>query len=237
MRSRIYAIISVPVFGFLYFYTAAGVLIVLLLAAIRLKRPIRFLQQYWAKSVFLVMGKRFRIEGADNLDRISRYIVVANHSSLFDIVAIVSFFPEVSWFGHERLLKVPIFSTILRMTDYVPFREPSYRNTKDMITQLKLKSQTRSVAIFPEGTRSLNGEINVFYRGFINLFRNSQIPILPVTLNGFYRLKPKNRAYIDFGAKLGVVIHKPVSWEELHMKSDREIVTTIKAIIESEYIG
>jgi len=235
MRSRFYAVLTIPVFGILYIYTGIGVFIVLILAWLNMRKPIRALQQYWAKSVFLIMGMRFRIEGLENLDRKKKYILVANHASLFDIVAIVSFFPEVSWFGHERLLKVPLFNKILKMTDYVPFRDPTYRNTKQMIQQLMEKSKARSVAIFPEGTRTLNGKINVFYKGFIYLFRTSQIPILPVTLNGFYRLKPKNRAYIDFGSRLSVVIHKPINKEELENMSDNEIIETVKAVIVSAY--
>ncbi|MGC1391047.1 MAG: lysophospholipid acyltransferase family protein [Bacteroidales bacterium] len=235
MRSRAYAVISVLLFGILYCYTAIGVFIVLILAMLQLKRPIRFLFQMWAKSVFILMGKRFRIIGKENIKKGERYILIANHASLFDIVAITSFFPGISWFGHERLLKVPVFSILLKIIDYVPFKEPTYRNTKQMIGQLIHKSKYQSVAIFPEGTRTLNGKINQFYRGFIYLFRTREIEILPVTLNGFYKLKPKNRFYINFDSKLDVVIHKPIKREDLIDKSDAEIIETVKTVIESAY--
>jgi len=106
----------------------------------------------WAKSVFIIMGKKFRVFGIENIKKGERYILVANHASLFDIVAITSFYPGISWFGHERLLKVPLFSSLLKIMDYVPFKEPNYRNTKQMIDQLIHKSKYQSVAIFPEGT-------------------------------------------------------------------------------------
>jgi 1-acyl-sn-glycerol-3-phosphate acyltransferase len=235
MRLRIYAVISVILFAILYCYTAVGVFIVLILAWLHLKAPIRFLSQGWAKSVFLLMGKRFSVHGKENIRKDKRYILVANHASLFDIVAIMSFYPGVSWFGHERLLKIPLFGKILRMTDYVPFKDPSYRNTKQMIEQLVHKSKYQSVAIFPEGTRTTNGKINEFYRGFIYLFRTREIEILPVTLNGFYDLKPKTRFYINFDSKLEVVIHEPIKREELIEKNDSEIIETVKAVIESAY--
>jgi 1-acyl-sn-glycerol-3-phosphate acyltransferase len=180
---------------------------------LHLKRPIYILSQLWAKSVFLIIGKKFRVLGKENINKEKRYILVANHGSLFDIVAIMSFYSGISWFGHERLLKVPLFGMILKMTDYIPFKEPNYRNTKQMIEQLVHKSKYQTVAIFPEGTRTLNGKINQFYRGFIYLFRTRDIEVLPVTLNGFYKLKPKNRSYIDFGSKLEVVIHKKIKRE------------------------
>jgi 1-acyl-sn-glycerol-3-phosphate acyltransferase len=189
----------------------------------------------WAKTVFVLMGKNLRVSGKENINKNERYIVVANHASLFDIVAIISFFPQVSWFGHERLLKVPIFGKFLKMTDYVPFREPTVSNTRHMLQQLMEKSQNQSVAIFPEGTRTTSGKINPFFRGFIYLLKTRNISILPVTLNGFYDLKPKNRFYINFRSKLEVVIHKAIPKEELINKSDREIIDTIKTVIESSY--
>jgi len=235
MRSKLYSIISVPFFAILYSFTAIGVFIVLALAWMKLKKPIIAISQFWAKSVFLLMGKRFEVQGKENIKKDKKYILVANHASLFDIVAIVSFYPGISWFGHERLLKIPLFGTILKMLDYVPFKEPNYRNTRKMVDQLLLKSQNNTVAIFPEGTRTLNGKINTFYRGFIYLYRTRDLEILPVTLNGFYDLKPKNRMYINFDSELGVVVHEPIKREALAGKSDSEIIANVKTIIQSAY--
>ena len=236
MRSRFYPVLSVILFGILYLYTAIGVFIILIFALLHLKAPIRILSQLWAKSVFLILGKRFRVEGKENIEKGKIYVLVANHASLFDIVAIMSFYPGVSWFGHERLLKVPLFNMILKMTDYVPFKEPNYKNTKLMLEQLTQKVRYQTVAIFPEGTRTLDGKINQFYRGFICLFRTGDIDMLPVTLNGFYKLKPKNRASINFDSKLSVVIHKPIKREDLINKTDEEIIETVKTVIESAYL-
>jgi len=150
-------------------------------------------------------------------------------------MAIMSFYPGVSWFAHERLLKIPLFGTILRMIDYVPFTKPTVKNTKEMIDQLIRKSKNKTVAIFPEGTRTTDGNINDFYRGFIYLFGTSDVGILPVTLNGFFDLKPKTRMYISFNSKLDIIIHKPLTREELIDKTDSEIIDIVKAIIESAY--
>jgi len=235
MRSRLYAVISVPVFIVLYSYTAIGVFIILIFAWLNIKKPITILTQIWAKSVFLIIGKKFHLYGKENIEKTKRYILVANHASLFDIVAIMSFYPTVSWFGHERLLKIPVFGKILKMTDYVPFKEPTVKNTKQMLEQLVQKSKKQTVAIFPEGTRTLDGSINDFFKGFIYLFRSSEAGILPVTLNGFYKLKPKNRFYINFNSKLEVIIHKPIKREELIEKSDTEIMDAVRNVIKSSY--
>lgn len=235
MGSGIKTILTVPLFALLYSYTAVGVIFVFILSYFKAKKPVQFLCMIWAKSVFLVMGKKLAVRGKEHIDKKSKYILVANHASLFDIVAITSFYPQVSWFGHERLLKVPVFGRFLKLTDYVPFKEPTVTNTRHMLEQLMEKSNNQSVALFPEGTRTLNGKINPFYRGFIYLFRTRDIGILPLTLNGFYDLKPKNRFYINFGSKLEVIIHEPIPREELIGKSDNEIIEKVKGIIESAH--
>lgn len=235
MRQKIFMVLSVLAFAILYIITAIGVFITLILAFLHLKKPIHIISQIWAKSVFYIIGKRFRLTGKENIKRDSKYILVANHASLFDIVAIMSIYPGISWFGHERLLKVPLFGKLLKMNGYIPFREPNYRNTKDMVKQLVMRAKDQTVAIFPEGTRTLDGRINEFYRGFIYLIRNSELDILPVTLNGFYDLKPKNRSYINFDADLDITVHKPIKREDLIFKTDIEIVETVKDVILSAY--
>jgi len=209
------------------------VIILIPFAFLRLRRVVRLLMSFWAKSVFLIIGKKLHVEGQERIQKNGKYILIANHSSLFDIMAIISFFPGVSWFGHERLLKIPVFRQILKMTDYVPMKKASIKNTKEMIDQLIMKSKGHTIAIFPEGTRTLDGKVNEFFRGFIHVLRASEINVLPVTLNGFYVLKPKNRFYINFSSRICVTIHEPISRELLIDKDDTEIISILKNIIES----
>lgn len=235
-RIRAYTFLTIPVFGVLYLFTGLIVLIVLVFALLRFKAITRFLMGFWAKAVLWIMGKKLHIEGIERIEKDRKYILIANHSSLFDIIAIISFFPGVSWFGAERLIKIPVFGTILKMTEYVPMKKTSIRNTKEMIDQLVLKSKGHTIAMFPEGTRSLDGKINDFYRGFIHVLKASDINVLPVTLNGFFKFKPKNRFYINFSSRISVIIHEPILKEELVDKNDEEIISIVKEIIESSLV-
>lgn len=232
-RVRLYSVLTIPAFGALYLFTALMIIIGIPFLYLRMKKTVLFLMQFWARSVFILIGKRLHIEGVENINKDEKYILMANHSSLFDIIAIVAFFPGLTWFGHERLTRIPIFRKVLKLTDYVPMRKTNIKNTKEMINQLVEKSKLNTIAIFPEGTRTLDGKVNDFYRGFVILLRSTQIDVLPVTLNGFYDLKPKNRFYIGFNSKLNATIHKPVRRKELIDKNDLEIINTVKRIIES----
>lgn len=236
-RIRVYTFLTVSAFGILYLFTGIVVIILIPLAFLRLKDTVRFIMRFWARSVFLIIGKKLHIEGRENIKKNGKYILIANHSSLFDIMAIISFFPGVSWFGHARLLKIPVFRQILKMTDYVPMKKTSIKNTKEMIDWLINKSKGHTIAIFPEGTRTHNGKVNEFYRGFIQVLRASEINVLPVTLIGFFVLKPKNRFYINFSSRISVIIHEPLSRELLIDKDDAEIINIVKTIIESSLVS
>jgi 1-acyl-sn-glycerol-3-phosphate acyltransferase len=236
-RIRIYTFLTVLAFGVLYLFTGLVVIVLVPLAFLRQKKAVRLVMQFWAKSAFIIIGKKLHIEGKENIKKTGKYILIANHASLFDIMAIISFFPGVSWFGHERLLKVPIFSQVLKMTDYVPMKRASIANTREMLDRLIEKSEGHTIAIFPEGTRTEDGKINEFFRGFIQVLRASEINVLPVTLNGFFILKPKNRFYINFSSRISVFIHEPLSRESLIDRDDAEIISIVKNIIESSLIS
>jgi 1-acyl-sn-glycerol-3-phosphate acyltransferase len=234
-RIHFYGFISVVVFFFLYLFTAVCVGLVLLVAALHLKRAIRRIMRFWARSIFVLLGKRLRIRGIEHIEKDREYLVLANHASLFDIVAILSFCPGVSWFGREHLLRIPLFGRLLRITQYVPMKSGDLRNTKEMISQLVENSGSNSIAIFPEGTRTVDGSLNRFRKGFIHVLKASGMSVLPVTLNGFFMLKPKNRFSIDFGSRIEVVIHKPIEWEELKGEGDQVILDRVRLTIESAY--
>ena len=87
--------------------------------------------------------------------------------------------------------------------------------------------------MFPEGTRTTDGKVNRFYRGFIHLLRASDINLLPVTLKGLFLLKPKTMFHINFSSKINIIIHPPIERESLINKTDEEIIRIVKEIIES----
>ena len=151
-------------------------------------------------------------------------------------MAIMSVFPGVSWFGREYLQKIPLFGYILKMIDYIPMRTSDLKNTKSMINKLIKNSQNRTIAIFPEGTRTTTGQLNRFHKGFIHVLRASELSILPVTLNGFYKLKPKTRFHINFSSRLQVVIHNPIEFDTLKRKNDIDIITQVKDVIQSRLL-
>jgi 1-acyl-sn-glycerol-3-phosphate acyltransferase len=236
-KNFIYSIVSVFAFALLYIFTAIIVILTLFCAAFNLKPFLRLILRFWGQFIFILVGKRLKIVGKENIEKNHKYILVANHSSLFDIPAIMSFYPNVSWFGREYLLKIPVFGKALKMTGYIPMKFANVKNTKQMLQQLIQKTDASTIAMFPEGTRTMTGKINRFHRGFIYLMKTAELDLLPVTLNGLYSLKPKTRMAIDFFAKTSLTVHKPLPYKELIELSDEQIIEKVKSLIESTYFA
>ena len=96
------------------------------------RKCVRKVVHIWAITTFWIIGKRLSIKGFDKIDATKKYIIVANHASLFDIMAIMKVFPGISWFGRERLLKIPLFGTVLKMIDYIPMKTGDIKNTRQI---------------------------------------------------------------------------------------------------------
>ncbi len=73
MRLRLYTTISVFIFFILYCFTEIGVLIVLIFAALKMRKPVNRLCQLWAKSVFLITGKKFKITGLEYIRKVAPF--------------------------------------------------------------------------------------------------------------------------------------------------------------------
>ena len=93
----------------------------------------------------------------------------------------------------------------------------------------------KNIIIIPEGQRTSDGQIQRFKRGFTYILRNSSLDLLPITLNGFYQLKPVNRKYIDPNAELEFIVHEPISNAVIKDMVDDQIIDMTIAIISESY--
>lgn len=233
MKTALNYFYTILAYAILYILTVVSVLLSLLFYSLRCDKTKNTVIHIWAMGSFLIIGKRLHTEGLENLEKGKNYILMANHTSLFDIMGIMSVFPGVAWFGKEYLVKIPVFGTLLRANNYVPVKTTDLRNTKEMVKELTKHANNHTVAIFPEGTRTITGELGKFRKGFLHVLKASELDILPVSLIGFFDFKPKNRFYFRYGERLTVKIHQPILYSKLKELNDNEIINLIRSQIES----
>lgn len=234
----------IPVFlGTLITYTVGQVingifiLFALIFSLLGMKTVVKFLARVWSNLLFLMLGKKVDIKGRENLDKNKGYIYLVNHASFLDIPALMLVNPDIAWVGKDSYTKIPVFGKLIKMMGFIPIKLDDPEKIMDsFLGAIEAAQKNTSIGFFPEGTRTLDGTIKKFKKGFVYILRNCNLDVLPVTFNGFFDLKPKNSFLVNPDAKLEIIIHKPVENSILKAQSDSTILSAMRDIINRSYI-
>ena len=155
-------------------------------------------QQFWSRSFFWLMFLPVTIDGKEHIKNGQSYVFVANHQSMFDVWLIYGWLPVVfKWLMKAELRKVPFVGTACKAAGHI-FVER--RNAKAAMESLKNVEKQLSngvcTVIFPEGTRSLNGEVGKFKRGAFQIAWDLGLPVIPLSLDGCYEVLPKGDPFV-----------------------------------------
>lgn len=145
-----------------------------------------WLASCWGRAVFMSHPLwRIRLEGADQLDPRRRYIFVANHQSLLDIMALYHLNRQFKWVAKEELFGIPFVGWSMALAGYVRLARGQARSIRDAYDQAgQWVRSGMSVLFFPEGTRSPDGEVGAFKAGAFKLAAQTQVPVVPIAISG-----------------------------------------------------
>lgn len=118
------------------------------------------------------------------------YIVISNHQSMADVPLLSNLPMPLKWVSKESLFKIPFTGWLMRMARDIPVRINDPDKTDILDRAKSYGEHGLSVVFFPEGKRSKDGYLYRFSRGAFELAVDSGIPILPVAVDGLYRLLP-----------------------------------------------
>jgi len=102
-----------------------------------------------------------------------------------------------------------------------------------IIEGVKIIKAGHSLVIFPEGTRSKGGPLGEFKAGSFKLATKSNAPIVPITINGSYKLMEANNNRIK-AANVELFIHPPIETKNLSKEEQEKLPTVVKEIIASK---
>lgn len=147
--------------------------------------------RFWGRLGIRLAGVRVTVTGADHLPD-GPIVVMSNHASNFDILALQGFFPRpLSWIAKKELFKIPIFGHSMHHGGYIALDRGDGRQAlKSMDEAAKQIRNGKSVIIFPEGTRTRDGRLLPFKRGGFLLAARAGVPVVPVTINGSFLINP-----------------------------------------------
>lgn len=152
----------------------------------------------WGRSILWISGIRVTVNGFDR-EWIKRpNIFMSNHQSNYDIPVLLSALPaQFRWLAKAELFKIPIFGSSMRGAGAISIDRS---NRKSAFASLNLAAKMirsgTSVMIFPEGTRSSDGQLLPFKKGGFMLAVDAGVPIVPIVIAGTHEVMPKGRLLI-----------------------------------------
>lgn len=179
----------------------------------------------WARSVLAVAGISVRGLHLEKAERGKSVVVAANHESFCDILVLLATLPmQVRFLTKRSVFRVPVLGWSIAAAGFVAVdRGDRARGAATVETALRRLEGGRSLVIFPEETRTRNGELLPFKRGAAHLALKSALPLLPVGIAGTFHILPRGTWEIRPGPVV-VAVGDPIDVAGRSLR-DRDAVT------------
>ncbi len=165
----------------------------------------------WARCCCALLLIRTEIRGHENIDKKTSYVFVANHQGAFDIFLIYGYLGHnFKWMMKKQLQKIPVVGAACVAAGHIMVDKSARSKLQQTMQQAEqtLKGGM-SLVVFPEGTRSHDGRLHNFKRGAFMLAEEFSLPVVPLSIDGAYKLLPKGGLNVHPG-KVILTIHPPI---------------------------
>jgi 1-acyl-sn-glycerol-3-phosphate acyltransferase len=169
--------------------------------------------QFVLRFVFTVW-LRYRARGVEKVPQNGGALFLVNHQSFLDPLLVgLPLSRPVSYLARDSLFRVPVIGWILRHTYVIPINREAAgpESIKGAVERMR---HGFLVGIFPEGTRSEDGQVGPLKPGFVSLVRRGKVPVYPVGVAGAHEALPR-RAWLLRPRKVRVVFGDPLPPEDL----------------------
>lgn len=183
------------------------------------------------RRLILVTGVllyRIRFFGLHNIPPTGGVLVVSNHQSHFDPPLVgVGCGRRMNYLARVSLFRFPPFRWLISSLDAIPIDRDGggLGGIKESLKRLKRKEM---VVIFPEGTRTPDGQIQPFRPGFTTLAVRSKSAILPMAIDGAFEVWPRQRPVPRLRGDIRVAFAAPITPDEVARLSERELVAEVE---------
>ncbi|MDD5130874.1 MAG: lysophospholipid acyltransferase family protein [Candidatus Omnitrophica bacterium] len=178
------------------------------------KKKITHMQCFWWSDFVIGLNPFWSVKtsGLEHIDHKKTYVVIANHQSMADIVALYQIKMQFKWVAKASLFKVPFIGWCLSLIKHIKLTRGDFASIKEIYHQAsRWLQKDMSVLFFPEGTRSDTDEMGEFQNGAFKLAIKEKKPILPVCLKGTRLAIPKGSWVFKTKVDAEVIVLAPVA--------------------------
>lgn len=190
--------------------------------------------RWWSRTWLRAAGCDLEIDGSEHVDPDRSYVIVANHMSNLDIMVSFLAIPvPIRFLAKRELFKIPVFASAMRSVGIVSVDR---RSSAPMHSQInthakELVATGRSLIIYPEGTRSREGELGPFKKGAFTIAVGAGLPVLPVTISGTREAWPPGSPWVR-GGPVRAVVDPPIETHRMTQADAVALREQVHSIIE-----
>jgi len=152
------------------------------------------------------------VSGLEHIDYKQTYVIIANHQSMADIVALYQTKMQFKWVAKASLFKVPFIGWCLSLIKHIKLTRGDFSSIKKIYQEASNWLQKEmSVLFFPEGTRSSSDLMGEFQNGAFKFAIKEKRPILPICLKGTHAAIPKGSWIFRTKVTAQVIVLEPIA--------------------------
>jgi 1-acyl-sn-glycerol-3-phosphate acyltransferase len=188
---------------------------------------------FWASMYTWMMPPwRIRIEGREHVRKDAAYVVVSNHQSQLDILVAFRLFFHFKWVSKIEMFRIPLIGWNMMFNRYVKLKRGDKESVQRMLRECEIHlDEGSSIFMFPEGTRSPDGEVKAFKPGAFQLAREKKTPILPIVISGTNKALPKYSMNFTGVQKMYIKIFEEIPYSAFEKLSLEDTVQMVRQFI------
>ena len=179
-----------------------------------------FIAINWSKIILKVGKINFNINGLKNIDLRKNYFFVPNHESALDIPLVFASIPmHVVSVAKIELSRIPFFGWSMIAGGHFFVDRSNHKKAMRSLekARISMNKNPRSVFLFPEGTRSLDGKVGRFKKGGLKLAIDLGVPVVPVGIVGTNQFQSNLKKGLNIG-NIELNIGKPIQTKKIKGK-------------------
>ncbi len=194
---------------------------------------------FWgAQYIWMNPLWKLTIEGRRKISNEKASIIISNHQSLADILIIYSTFRHFRWTSKAENFRIPFVGWVLFFNRSVKI----YRNSPEAFASFRKRAmqslrQGTSLVMFPEGTRSRNGELGKFKEGAFRLAHEAKCDIIPLVLDGSAAAIPKKGWVLTGRQRMTLKVLDPVPYNAYKELTPMETAKFFRGIVLQHMAG
>lgn len=175
---------------------------------------------------------KIRITGKEKIDPGVVYVMISNHQSGADILVLFRLFIHFKWVAKRELFYYPFIGWNMWVNGYISIERTRGRSKLMMMDKAADAIRAgNSVMIFPEGTRSRDGNLQPFKTGAFRLALETKTPVLPIALIGTHHAIKKGGLLIHRNKDIRAIVLDPVPYQSFSGMESNELAKKIHDLI------